>query len=98
MLQFLNWLEQNRELLGSAYNTGVNGVSNTRQNIVWSGRRLAEFVRFFESGYVDGTLEDISDGDDEGEAEEDDGEPDSANIAALSFITLITTLAINFLS
>lgn len=73
-------------------------MSTTRQNIAWSGRRLAEFVRYFESGYVDGTLEDISDGDSDGEAEEDNGEPDSANIAAISFITLITTLTINFLA
>ncbi|CAH0725373.1 unnamed protein product, partial [Brenthis ino] len=83
--EFSTWLDQNREILGSAYNTGVNGINSTRNNMAWAARRVAEFIRFFDTGYVDDLLE------------EPDNDNDSANIAALSFVTLITTLVINFM-
>ncbi|XP_050667553.1 membrane alanyl aminopeptidase-like [Leptidea sinapis] len=85
MTEFRSWLDQNRDVLGTAYSTGVNAITTSRNNLAWSGRRLSEFVTFFDTGYVDEklTFEDLG--------EEDGG----ATIAALSAITLLITLSIN---
>ncbi|VVD01641.1 unnamed protein product [Leptidea sinapis] len=83
-LKFRSWLDQNRDVLGTAYSTGVNAITTSRNNLEWSGRRLSEFVTFFDTGYVDEklTFEDLG--------EEDGG----ATIAALSRGMLVTALAV----
>lgn len=57
IFQFRNWLEEVRVQIGpSAYNTGINGITTTRNNLQWSANRIEEFVMFFESGYVPDVL------------------------------------------
>lgn len=76
-------MDQNQALLGGAYNTGIQGLATTRQNRAWAQSRVEEFVRYFDTGYVD--VPDVP------------GSPDSANIINLSIITFIVTVAINFI-
>lgn len=104
MFQFQTWLDANRGALGTAYNTGVNGIASTRTNLQWSARRVVEMERYFEVGYVEDEIEDIDDNEEEQEeetdkeTEEEEGDGDSsANIAALSIVTLFVTLGVNLM-
>ncbi|CAH2070916.1 unnamed protein product, partial [Iphiclides podalirius] len=105
--EFQTWLDANREAIGAAYNTGINGIAATRTNLAWSRQRTSEMERYFEAGYVEDIIEDINDGEEdkeeiEQEKEEEQGieeeGTDSANIAALSVFTLVVTLTINLMA
>nr|XP_026484279.1 membrane alanyl aminopeptidase-like [Vanessa tameamea] len=61
--EFLAWLEQNREILGNDYNTGISGITTTRNNLEWSVRRVSEFLNYFDTGFVEDELDDITDED-----------------------------------
>lgn len=78
----MSWLETNREILGSSYNTGITGIASTRSNMAWSNRRVSEFARYFDTGYIEDKID-------------DDNGHDSANIATLSIATLLATVAIS---
>ncbi|OWR41735.1 aminopeptidase N precursor [Danaus plexippus plexippus] len=80
--ELLSWLETNREILGSSYNTGITGIASTRSNMAWSNRRVSEFARYFDTGYIEDKID-------------DDNGHDSANIATLSIATLLATVAIS---
>lgn len=110
LLQFSNWLEQNRELLGAAYNTGINGIAANRNNQAWTARRVGEFATYFETGYVEdeinlGDGNDVDDGDDGGDGggggdvgDGDDNVPDGASVAALSIFTVIAIMTANLIA
>ncbi|CAH2105877.1 unnamed protein product [Euphydryas editha] len=94
--EFQAWLDQNQQLLGAAYNTGIQGITTTRRNLEWAQGRTTEFVKYFDTGYLDEEIEDIPGTGEGGDGE--DGVPDSANIINLSIIALITTVAINLIA
>ncbi|KAL0882637.1 hypothetical protein ABMA27_001072 [Loxostege sticticalis] len=122
IVQFESWLNANRELIGSAYNTGISGIRTARNNLDWSSRRMPEIVRYFGNGvYVEDAIEEITEGEEEegdseggntspapepttesvtdgGSDDNDQGVPDSANIAALSIFTLVLTVTMNLLN
>ncbi|XP_052740775.1 membrane alanyl aminopeptidase-like [Bicyclus anynana] len=98
---FTRWLEANRVALGSAYNTGINGVAATRNNHAWTRNRAGEFANYFETGYVEEEIsEGGNDGGDSGGGDSGGGDsggggggsPDGASMATFSVITLIATL------
>ncbi|CAG5041325.1 unnamed protein product, partial [Parnassius apollo] len=110
--EFQAWLEANRDVLGTAYNTGISGIASTRSNLEWSSSRMTEMERYFEVGYVEDTIvidggeeqpevdgaEEIEEEEvEEGGEGEEDGETDSASVAALSIMTLVTTVAFNIM-
>ncbi|CAK1599082.1 unnamed protein product [Parnassius mnemosyne] len=69
--EFQAWLEANRDVIGTAYNTGINSIASTRSNLEWSARRMGEMERYFEVGYVEDII--VIDGG-EGQPEVDGGE------------------------
>lgn len=101
LFQFQTWLDANQVALGSAYATGISGIASTRTNLQWSANRTPEMSSYLDAGYVD----DVQDLEEETEAPvtnapteattEADAEPDSANVAALSGITLLVALLLN---
>lgn len=72
--QFESWLNANRELIGSAYNTGISGIRTARNNLDWSSRRMPEIVRYFGNGvYVEDVIEEITEGEEEEEGDSEGG-------------------------
>nr|WHB18094.1 membrane alanyl aminopeptidase-like protein [Dioryctria abietella] len=113
MTLFTTWVEQNREYMGeSVYSSTMATVQTARNNLAWSDARIPELAQYFETGYVEDVIEEITDPitdapttdaptTDAPTTEPDTEaptteEPDSANIAALSLATLFITLMINF--
>ncbi|CAK1546277.1 unnamed protein product [Leptosia nina] len=88
LTEFQTWLTANQADLGDAYTTGVNSIQTTRNNMAWSTKRLSEFTNYFDKGYADEEL-DLPDEDNTG---------GSANIAAISALTLLVTLTINLIA
>nr|AEO12690.1 aminopeptidase N1 [Ostrinia nubilalis] len=113
MAEVQTWLDENQDSIGTAYNTGVNGIASSRNNLAWSARRMPEVYEYFDNGvYVEYEIEDPT--QEEVTTEESvtvtppeldievttevDDESDSANIAALSIFTLIISVSINLIS
>lgn len=89
--------------MGAAYTTGINGIASAQSNLQWSANRIPEITTYLDVGYVD----DVVDLEVDTEAPVTDApivteapapEPDSANIAALSIVMLVVTLAINIVA
>lgn len=58
IFQFQNWLQEVRAVIGDpAYNTGINGIATTRNNLAWSASRMGELAIYFENGYVEYVFE-----------------------------------------
>ncbi|KAM3967324.1 aminopeptidase N [Aphomia sociella] len=100
--EFENWITENNDILGATVYQNVLGtIASTRSNLEWTAKRLPELANYFETGYVEDVIDEITESEEEEEgsgeedskeeSEEDDGGPDSANIAALSIVTLAIT-------
>lgn len=102
ILKVQTWLDANRETIGSAYDTGINGIATARSNLQWSQQRLPEFIRYFETGYVEDVIDEITDNEVTTPVATTQAPttavPDSANITVLSFFTLLITLAVNMVA
>nr|AAF07223.1 aminopeptidase N [Manduca sexta] len=110
MTQVQTWLDANRNTIGAAYNTGVNGIATSRANLQWSANRMSEFLRFFETGFVDDVPSEATTVAPPAEttvtpstfppteAPATTPAPGSGNIAALSVVSLLVTLAINMVA
>ncbi|XP_013142035.1 PREDICTED: membrane alanyl aminopeptidase-like [Papilio polytes] len=107
--QFQAWLDANREAIGAAYNTGVNGIAATRTNLQWSSRRIPEMERYFESGYQEDVIEDIDAGEEEEVVPppveeppvvtpEEENDTGSASTAVVSIVTLLAAVVVNIMA
>ncbi|XP_014370421.2 membrane alanyl aminopeptidase-like [Papilio machaon] len=107
--EFQAWLDDNRNIIGAAYDTGVNGIAAARTNLEWSARRIPEMDIYFRRGYEEDVIEDINDGGEEDVAPpevsterpvvtpEGDNDTGSANTAVLSIVTLLTAVVVNIM-
>ncbi|XP_041970736.1 uncharacterized protein LOC121727124 [Aricia agestis] len=97
--EFSAWIEANRVSIGEvAYNEGIVGIASARRNVNWSASRISEFSSYFDVGYVEDVIDEIVDGEEDNDNEQvidpptTTPEADSANVAALSPIRVVTVL------
>ncbi|CAH0763600.1 unnamed protein product [Diatraea saccharalis] len=59
--QFENWLQENQDIIGAtAYQTGISGVSNVRNSLIWSELRTPEIVEFLDNGYEEVDIPEVT--------------------------------------